>query len=106
MAKREGITGQAGDQEHGFTEFSGAGIDGKHTKGEVWGRVDLNELALGEMEAEVGREGEEPGVFVALGEKRREEEREETDGDGNVGPEGQRSGGTALGVAGGVWWRN
>jgi hypothetical protein len=72
----------------------------------VWGRVDLNELALGEMEAEVGREGEEPGALVALGEERREKEREEADGDGEVGPEGQSSGRVALGMAGGVWRRN
>lgn len=61
--------------------------------------MDLNELALGEMEAEVGREGEKPGVLVALGEQRREEEGEEADGDGEVGPEGQGSDRAAPGIA-------
>lgn len=66
----------------------------------MWGRVDLNELALGEMEAEIGRERDEPGVLIAWGEERREKEREETDGDSEVGPESQGSGRAALRMAG------
>lgn len=62
--------------------------------------MDLDELASGEMEAEVGREGEEPGVLVAVGEERREEYGEKADGDGEVGPERQGSDRTASGMAG------
>lgn len=114
MAEREGVAAQPMDQNHSFpvsrAVFDSEDLDG----GAARVCVDLDELALGVMVAEIVREAEEPGAVVwrAEGRERGEEEGEEGDGDGEISPEDEgsdRGAGFGRGWDGGLFggfWQN